>query len=90
MDFGKKVQFPDTVFAQEVDGEIVLLEMGTEHYFGLDSVATDIWKLLEEGRTLQETYDALLELYDVDPVTLKSDLETFVNGLVDSKLATLI
>jgi hypothetical protein len=49
MDFSKKIIFSDTVFAQEVDGEMVLLDMNAENYFGLDSVASDIWKLLQEG-----------------------------------------
>jgi hypothetical protein len=90
VDFSQKVLFSDTVFAQEVDGEMVLLDMNTENYFGLDSVASDIWKLLQEGKTLQETYDALIEMYDVEPDTLKNDLETFVTTLIDQKLATLV
>jgi ornithine carbamoyltransferase len=89
MDFSKKVVLPDTVFAQEVDGEMVLLDMDSENYFGLDAVATDIWRLLSEGKTLQETFDALLEMYDVEPETLHSDLSAFVRKLLDSKLATL-
>lgn len=89
MDFTKKVQFPDTIFAQEVDGEMVLLDMNSENYFGLDAVASDIWQLLQEGRTLQETEDALLEMYDVEPEQLRSDLKAFVGKLVESKLATL-
>lgn len=89
MDFSKKVLFADTLFAQEVDGEMVLLDMNSENYFGLDSVASDIWKLLQEGKTIQETYDALLEMYDVEPETLKRDLESFLKALLDNKLATL-
>lgn len=89
MEFKKSVRFADDVFAQDVDGEMVLLDMNTENYFGLDSVASDIWKLLQEGKTIQETYDALLAMYDVEPETLKNDLETFIKTLVDNKLATL-
>lgn len=89
MDLNSKVVFSDAVFAQEVDGEMVLLDMGTENYFGLDRVAGDIWKFLREGRTVGETYDALLEIYDVDPQRLKNDMETFLTALLDSKLATL-
>lgn len=89
MDFNRKVRFPDTVFAQEVDGEMVLLDMNSENYFGLDAVASDIWRLLQEGRTLQETEEALLQIYDVEPEQLRSDLKAFVGRLVDSKLATL-
>lgn len=90
MNFSQKVNFPDTVFAQEVDGEMVLLDMDSENYFGLDAVASDIWKLLQEGKTLQETEETLLEMYDVEPEQLRSDLKAFVGKLVESKLATLI
>lgn len=89
MDDNSIVVFADTVFAQEIDGEMVLLDMNTENYFGLDSVASDIWKLLQEGRSIRETYDALLEMYDVAPETLEADLETFIATLVDNKLAAL-
>lgn len=84
-----QVVFADTVFAQEIEGEMVLLDMNTESYFGLDSVASDIWKLLREGKTLRETYEELLEMYDVEPETLRNDLETFIKTLVDNKLAAL-
>lgn len=84
-----QVVFADTVFAQEIEGEMVLLDMNTESYFGLDSVASDIWKLLREGKTLRETYEELLEMYDVEPETLRNDLETFTKTLVDNKLAAL-
>ena len=49
MNFTQKVNFFDTVFAQEVDDEMVLLDMNSENYFGLDTVDSDIWQLLQEG-----------------------------------------
>lgn len=89
MDLDRTLIFPDTVFAQEIDGEMVLLDMASEHYFGLDGVATDIWKLLAEGKSLRQTVDALREVYDVDAATLEKDLEAFTAKLIDSKLAVL-
>ena len=89
MVFAQNVRFSGTLFAQEIDGEMVLLDMNTENYFGLDSVASDIWRLLQEGKTIQETYDELLQAYDVEEATLRKDLEVFVQTLIDSELATL-
>jgi len=89
MDFNQKVRFSDDLTYREVDGEMVLLDMETESFFGLDAVACDIWKLLQEGKTLQETCDELLEIYDVDPERLRKDLETFVENLIKNELATL-
>ena len=89
MDFSKKVDFSDRLFIQEVDGEMVLLDMESESYFGLDATASDIWRLLQEGKTLDETVAALLEIYDVDAETLRKDLNSFVSELLNQGLATL-
>lgn len=89
MKFNHTIQFPDTVFAQEVDGEMVLLDMASENYFGLDPVGSDIWRLLHEGNTLQQTQDALLEIYDVTPEELEKDIVEFVRNLVDAGLAKM-
>lgn len=88
MDYSKRIAVADTVFSQMVDDEIVLLDMASENYFGLDSVATDIWQLLQDGKTLQETVDALRNMYEVDLDVLKKDLETFVETLINKKLAS--
>ena len=90
MDFSKKVDFPETLFAQEVDGEMVLLDMNSENYYGLDTVATDIWRLLQEGKSLEETAAELMELYEVDEATLRHDLEAFVTRLEEHGLASLV
>lgn len=89
MDFNQKAIFPDTVFAQEVDGEMVLLDMVSENYFGLDPVGSDIWKLLQEGNTLQQTKDTLFEIYDVTPEELENDIVEFLQKLVDAGLAKI-
>jgi hypothetical protein len=81
-----KIQFPDTVFCQEIDGEIVLLDMSGENYFGLDAIGSDIWNLLREGKSIQETFNELQEIYDVSPEQLKSDLDTFLAQLSSSGL----
>jgi len=90
MDFSKRVRFPETIFAQEVDGEMVLLDMNSENYYGLDAVATEIWRLLREGKSLEETAAELLELYDVEEAQLRQDLEAFVSQLTEQGLAELV
>ncbi len=85
--FKEKVMVKDTVFAQEVDGEMVLLDMNSENYFGLDAVGTDIWQAIEkyEG-DLQEVLSDLMEQYDVKEEILKKDLTAFVDKLVENGL----
>jgi len=86
MNLDQKVTFSDTFFAQEVDGEMVLLDMESENYFGLDEVGTAIWQAMQEHGTLQEVFNAMLEQYDVDAEVLENDLSDFIGKLLDSGL----
>ena len=65
---------------------MVLLDMNSENYFGLDEVGTSIWRAIQENETLQGAYDELLEQYEVEPEELKKDLLEFVQKLSDSGL----
>ena len=86
MNLNQKVTFAQTVFAQEVDGEMVLLDMESENYFGLDEVGTAIWHAIQEYDNLQEVLSALLEQYDVEAEVLEKDLSDFVENLQKSGL----
>ena len=86
MNLDQKVTFAETVFAQEVDGEMVLLDMESENYFGLDEVGTAIWQAMQEKETLREVFEVLKEQYEVESEVLENDLSDFVGKLVESGL----
>ncbi len=86
MNFNNKITFADTVFAQEVDGEMVLLDMNSENYFGLDEVGTAIWQAMQEKESLKEVFEVLLGQYEVEEDVLKKDLINFVEKLKESGL----
>jgi hypothetical protein len=90
MEFSKKIRPSETVFSQEIEGEIVLLDMASENYFGLDAIGSEIWALLQEGNSLQEVNDILLKNYDISPERLKHDLEVFVERLVENGLVSMV
>lgn len=89
MNLNQKVKLSDNIFAQLVDDEIVLLDMATENYFGLDETGSAIWQQLSETGSLQATYDVLIKEYDIEPVQLENDIYTFVQTLVDAGLVQL-
>jgi len=89
MNLKQKVKFEETVFTQEIDEEMVLLDMNSENYFGLDEVGTSIWKALQHTSVLSEVLDILLEEYDVSRDVLLSDLEVFISELEKNTLVTL-
>lgn len=62
-------------------GEEVVLSLDTGIYYGLNEVATRIWALLAEPRTLAEVCDILETEYDVDRSVLEADAADLLQSL---------
>lgn len=76
---------PDVLF-QEVGGETVLLDLESEHYFGLDAVGTRIWGLIGEGASVDGMVDTLLQEYEVERATLEADVAELLSRLAEAGL----
>jgi hypothetical protein len=81
------VMKPD-VLVQDLEGELVLLSLGSEEYFGLDDVGSAMWTALKDFGSIQLACDRLLAQYDVAPEELQADLLELVekwlhHGLVE-------
>lgn len=88
--FNSQFSIPADVMVRQVGEEAVLLNLKAEQYMGLDSVSHRAWQVLTAGGTVQQAYEALLAEYDVAPERLRTDLEEFVqellqHGLVEQK-----
>jgi hypothetical protein len=88
--FDSQLSVSSDVMIRQVGDEAVLLDLKTERYVGLDGVSTRIWQVLTSGGTVQAAYDTLLAEFDVEPERLRTDLEEFVQellqfGLVEQK-----
>ena len=71
----------DSVICAELDGEMVLLNINSGVYFGLDEIGSDIWKLLTDGADADAIVAALLENYDVERDELQGDVAAFIRQL---------
>ena len=89
MNLNQTITLSPDVISQEVSGETVLLDLGSENYFGLDEVGTRIWQLIEQNGDLQSVYDALLAEYDVDGEQLLEDLEALITEIAGKGLVQL-
>lgn len=72
---------PDTVVFREIDGDAVLLNLGTGQYFGLNAVGTRIWQLLAELGKPQAVLEGLLKEFDVPPGQLEADMLALLEEL---------
>jgi hypothetical protein len=65
----------------EVDGDVVVGDVDSELSFTLSGVAADMWRKVLGVATADAALAALLEDYDVDAATLKTDLQHFIREM---------
>ena len=82
----QKVTISPEVLFQEVSGEIVLLDLASESYFGLDEIGGRIWALLNEEKTVRQIVEVLLEEYEVDRARLERDVNELLENLLEAGL----
>ena len=73
-----------------LDEETVLLELRNGTYYGLNSVGTVIWEMIQQPRSIEAVCSAVLEQYSVDAEICKRDVLRVIEelqgaGLVDLK-----
>ena len=84
--FSGRVTAAKHVLAQELEGELVLLNLTSERYFGLDETGSSIWRELTTARSIDGAYERLLSAYEVGPKKLRDDLRSFVSQLIENDL----
>ena len=89
MNLSSVLDIPNHVVAREVMGEMVLLDLGSGAYFGLDPIGARIWELASEGKSLGAIADVVLDEYDVTREDVEADILRLVGELCEKDLARL-
>ena len=87
--FTDRVKVPDQVLISGLQGESVILNLNSERYFGLDDVGTRFLTVLTSASSIQSAYETLLNEYDVEGETLRQDLISIIEQLVDQGLVEI-
>ena len=65
---------------------MVLLDLASESYFGLDEIGAQIWGLLESGPSVGEALDVLMDEYEVERETPETEVGELLEKLVEAGL----
>lgn len=85
----KRVQILDGVLTTQVGDELVLLNINTEIYYGIDPVGARIWAVVTTSDSIEHALEILVDEFDVELNTLKQDVETLVNNCVEYGLVEI-
>ncbi|MEA5593392.1 PqqD family protein [Rivularia sp. UHCC 0363] len=84
----QKLSIPENVFAQEVNGEVVILNIDSESYYTLNPVGSKVWLLLTAKEKVETVMKQLSEIYLVDDFKLRQDITVLVKELIEEGLLT--
>lgn len=77
---------PDEVLFRDLEGESVLLHLGSGNYFGLDDIGTFIWNHISGGCPLEVVEEKLLAEFDADAQLIRRDLARLIQELCENGL----
>ncbi len=82
------IRIPDDVISRVLGDEVVILNLATGTYFGLNSVGTRLWQLITEHGSVEQVIAAFLAEYEVEESQLRQDLADLIQQLVQKGLVS--
>ena len=88
--FSNAAKVSSDILHNQVEEELVLLDLNTEKYFGLDETGTAFWKAVTGSPTIEDAYQELLATYEVEPEQLRTDLKNLLQELINQGLLKMV
>lgn len=76
----------DNVSFTEVDDEVVLLELTSGNYYGLNESGAKMLLALIDGRTIEQSCSDIAHTYQIDVARVTSDMEELLEQLIERHL----
>ncbi|MEZ5098884.1 MAG: PqqD family protein [Thermoleophilia bacterium] len=71
---------------RELEGEVVIVDLATSRYLGVNPSGAVLWPLLLEGTTRDDLVAALVARYGIEVERAAGDVDAFVAGLRERDL----
>jgi hypothetical protein len=76
-----KIEISEDIVWRELGGEVLILDLASQHYFGLTGSGSDMWQLIAKHGSSDTVLDCMLAKYGVEPANLRADFEKLVDEL---------
>ena len=76
----------DAMFSDDLDNDVVMMDVEKGVYYGLESNAARIWKLIEQPTAVGSICDSLAAEYDISPDECRQEVAEFLEDLLDRKV----
>ena len=72
--------------SSNLNGELIILNVNTGHYYGLSEVGAHVWQLIQQPQSVETLWQLLLRAYEVPPEQCRHDLLELLQNLHDKQL----
>lgn len=79
----------ENVVDSTIDDEVVMMSIEHGTYSGLDTVGSEIWRLIETPKRVSEICDALMTRFDVEEERCQKDVLAFLSDLASDDTITV-
>ena len=76
----------EEIAGKVIDGEAIVMHLGTGAYYSMNPVASRIWELCEQGHPLAEVATSISRSFSVDSDTAEADVLKLAQELVEEGL----
>ena len=75
-----------SVISEVVDGETIILNFESGHYYSFNATASGIWMRVRAGDPVTAVTEWVARRFGVDPATIHNEVKAFVRRLEEERL----
>jgi hypothetical protein len=84
-----KVVRQKQIMFNKLDDEVVMMSAQKGEYYGLDSIGSRIWEIIQEPIEISQIVKILLDEYDISEEQCTTDVTAFLNELLNKELIAI-
>jgi hypothetical protein len=85
-----KVVKNNEIISSDMDNEKVMMSIERGEYYGVNSVGSRIWELLETPVKVSDLCETLCHEYDVAPDQCNREVHSFLAEMIEKNLAIVV
>lgn len=87
---GTQVRLTSNHIESMLDGEVIILNVQSGQYYGLEGISRDIWNLLQSPTCVNTICQSIVQEYEVTPEQCQDDVTAFLDTLIDEGLLVTV
>lgn len=87
LDVNQKITRHSDMLSAEIGGEAVMMSIEKGAYFGLNPIATRIWDLIDQPKSIAELIAVISDEYEVSDEQCAADVQEFVADMLARGIA---